>query len=171
MKRKTKTANKSIRLCSQAIVANFQDQNDVKKIQIDMLPTEHKKLVNPINLTSFKDSYEKYYKYFLNSLLCRPISTLSLPIQQDYTDKLFEGVAKILDEEPTLLNVTIFMIINRLNYLLKYSVIFMDKSVSSIVSLMHLVPLQISFKMVIYNQQITFSQATMWIEEQKVYKQ
>jgi hypothetical protein len=39
MKRKTKTANKSIRLCPEAIVANFQDQNDVKKVNIDMLPT------------------------------------------------------------------------------------------------------------------------------------
>jgi hypothetical protein len=124
-----------------------------------MLPTEHKKLVNPINLSSFKDSYEKVYKYFLNSLLCRPISSLSYPIQQEYTDKLFEGVSKILDEEPTLLNVIIFVIynfINRLNYLLKYSVIFMDKSVNSIVSSMLLEHLLTSFKMVILNPQTIF---------------
>ncbi len=38
-KRKIQTTNKSIRLCSQAIVANYQDQNDVKKVLIDMLPT------------------------------------------------------------------------------------------------------------------------------------
>ena len=44
--------NKSIRLCSQAVVANFNDQNEVKKIHIDMLPTQHRRLVKPVNLTS-----------------------------------------------------------------------------------------------------------------------
>lgn len=99
------TGKKSIRLCSEAMVANFQDQNEVKKISIDMLPTEHRRLVNPINLSSSKDSNEKVHKFFLNSLLCRPIASLNFPIQQEYTDKLVEGVSKILDDEPTLLNV------------------------------------------------------------------
>lgn len=31
--------NKSIRICPEAIVANFDDQRDIKKIQIDQLPT------------------------------------------------------------------------------------------------------------------------------------
>ena len=51
-KRKPQTVNKSIRLCSEAIVANYQDQSEVKKVSIDMLPTEHRRLVNPINLSS-----------------------------------------------------------------------------------------------------------------------
>ena len=53
-KRKIQTTNKSIRLCSEAIVANYQDQNEVKKVSIDMLPTEHRRLVNPINLSTSK---------------------------------------------------------------------------------------------------------------------
>ncbi len=81
-KQKVLTTGKSIRLCSEAIVANFQDHNEVKKVSIDMLPTEHRKLVNPINLTSNKEAYEKVVKYFLNLLLCRPIASLSFPIQQ-----------------------------------------------------------------------------------------
>ena len=104
-KRKPQTVNKSIRLCSEAIVANYQDQNEVKKIAIDMLPTEHRRLVNPINLSSGNLAYEKVHKFFLNALLCRPIASLNFPIQQEYTDKLFEGLNKILDDEPTLLNV------------------------------------------------------------------
>lgn len=38
-KQKAPQTGKSIRLCSEAIVANFQDQNEVKKVSIDMLPT------------------------------------------------------------------------------------------------------------------------------------
>ena len=53
-KRKIQTTNKSIRLCSEAIVANYQDQNEVKKVSIDMLPTEHLRLVNPIKLSTNK---------------------------------------------------------------------------------------------------------------------
>ena len=37
-KRDIKT-NKSIRLCPEAVVANFDEQRDIKKIQIDQLPT------------------------------------------------------------------------------------------------------------------------------------
>ena len=106
-KRKPQTVNKSIRLCSEAIVANYQDQNEVKKVAIDMLPTEHRRLVNPINLSSGNLAYEKVHKFFLNALLCRPIASLNFPIQQEYTDKLFEGLNKILDDEPTLLNVIV----------------------------------------------------------------
>jgi hypothetical protein len=51
LKRNIQT-NKSIRLCSEAVVANFNDQNEVKKIHIDMLPTEHRRLVKPVNLSS-----------------------------------------------------------------------------------------------------------------------
>lgn len=104
-KKKPQTTNKSIRLCSEAIVANFQDQNEVKKVLIDMLPTEHRRLVNPISLSTSKEGYEKVHKFFLNSLLCRPIASLNFPVQQEYTDRLFEGIHKILDDEPTLLNV------------------------------------------------------------------
>lgn len=38
-KHKVPQTGKSIRLSSEAIVANFQDHNEVKKVAIDMLPT------------------------------------------------------------------------------------------------------------------------------------
>lgn len=56
-KRDTKTTNKSIRLCPEAVVANFDEQRDIKKIQIDQLPTENRRLISNINLSTSKEHH------------------------------------------------------------------------------------------------------------------
>jgi hypothetical protein len=52
--RRSINTNKSIRLCPEAIVANFNEEQDIKKIHIDMLPTEHRRLVGNTSVGSSK---------------------------------------------------------------------------------------------------------------------
>ena len=47
--------NKSIRLCPEAVVANFNEEQEIKKIHIDMLPTEHRKLVGNTTVGNSKE--------------------------------------------------------------------------------------------------------------------
>ena len=97
-KRDIKTTNKPIRLCHQAVVANFDEQKDIKKIEIDQLPTENRKLIQNINLTSSMQTQEKIYRFFLNNLFCRPTAHIGYPIPSEYIDRLLEGIEKITDE-------------------------------------------------------------------------
>lgn len=55
MIRRNIQTNKSIRLCPEAIVANFNEEQDIKKIHIDMLPTEHKRLVGNTTVGNSKE--------------------------------------------------------------------------------------------------------------------
>lgn len=53
--RRSTRSNRSIRLCPEAVVANFNDDADIKKIHIDMLPTEHRRLVGNTTVTNGKE--------------------------------------------------------------------------------------------------------------------
>lgn len=109
-KRNIQTNHKDIRLCPEAFVANFNEQNDLRKVSIDELPAEHRKLNNP-NLHSFsKDTEtENICKYFFGSLLNKPSPQISYPILGDYADKLLRKLDKVFDSESTLIGVNLFV--------------------------------------------------------------
>lgn len=89
--------NKSIRLCPEAVVANFNEEQDIKKVHIDLLPTEHKKLVGNTSVGAAKDHLEKVHRYFLSALLLRS-QHLAFPIPGDLLERLLEGVERAVDE-------------------------------------------------------------------------
>jgi len=84
--------NKSIRLCPEAVVANFNDEQEIKKIHIDMLPTEHRRLVGNTTVSNSREPLEKIHRFFLNNLFLRPSATITFPIPAEYIDKLLEAV-------------------------------------------------------------------------------
>ena len=71
------------------MVANYNDENDLKKISIDELPAEHRKL-NNANILSFeKDTKnENLCKYFLDALLNKPVPKLTYPASEDNISKM-----------------------------------------------------------------------------------
>ena len=91
--------NRSIRLCHEAIVANYDEENDVKKIKIEELQAEHRKLLDPGASNSFKDNAaETIAKFFMNSLYMRPIPQLAYPLPLEYLEKLIQKMDKVLHE-------------------------------------------------------------------------
>lgn len=86
--RRNINTNKSIRLCPEAIVANFNEEQEIKKIHIDMLPTEHRRLVGNTTVGNPKEHLEKIHRFFLNSLFMRQTIHLTFPISGEYIDKL-----------------------------------------------------------------------------------
>lgn len=103
--RRNINTNKSIRLCPEAIVANFNEEQEIKKIHIDMLPTEHRRLVGNTTVGNPKEHLEKIHRFFLNSLFMRQTIHLTFPISGEYIDKLLEAMEKAVEEEPTLVRV------------------------------------------------------------------
>ena len=72
--------NKSIRLCPEAIVANFNEEQEIKKVNIDILPMEHRKLVGNTGVSNYKEHIEKIHRFFLNNLFLRPNASITYPI-------------------------------------------------------------------------------------------
>ena len=72
--------NKSIRLCPEAIVANFNEEQEIKKVNIDILPMEHRKLVGNSAVSTYKEHIEKIHRFFLNNLFLRPNASITYPI-------------------------------------------------------------------------------------------
>ena len=97
--------NKSIRLCAEAVVANFNEEQEIKKINIDILPMEHRKLVGNTAVGNPKEHVDKIHRFFLNNLFLRPSASVNYPIPGEYINKLLEEVEKILDEEPMFIRV------------------------------------------------------------------
>ena len=97
--------NKSIRLCPEAIVANFNEEQEIKKVNIDILPMEHRKLVGNTAVSNNKEHIEKIHRFFLNNLFLRPNASITYPIPNEYINKLLEEMEKILDEEPMFIRV------------------------------------------------------------------
>ena len=91
--------NRSIRLCPEAIVANFKEQSDVQKISIDELESEPKKLnEQTINHVSRDNAGEVIAKYFLGTLFMKGIPELNYPLPIEYLDKLLIRMEKIFSE-------------------------------------------------------------------------
>lgn len=114
-------------------MANFNEDPDVQKVQIDQLPTEHRRLVGNVSLSNSKENFEKIYRYFLSSLFCRPLAHISFPIAPDYADKLLEHVEKIIEEESSLVRVIAQLF--RCAYRSRYSGTYTGKYTSLTVSL------------------------------------
>jgi len=89
--------NKSIRLCPEAIVANFNEEPDIKKINIDILPMEHRKLTGTTALLNSREHVEKIHRFFLNHLLLKPNASMTYPIPNEYINELLKEIEKILD--------------------------------------------------------------------------
>ena len=109
IKRSIKTTDKPIRLCQEAIVTNYNDQNEMKKINIQELQSEHRKLnesmMNGLSMLRKDPNYEHVARYFLNSLFCQSNPQLLLPVHSDYLDKILTRIEKLVQEETTLLRV------------------------------------------------------------------
>ena len=98
--------NRSIRLCPEAIVANFNEQKDLKKVSIEELPAEHRKLNDPNVNSGSKDSATQLISnFFLNSLFLKPSPQLTYPPSGDNIDKVLQKMVSILNDEETLLRV------------------------------------------------------------------
>lgn len=90
--------NRPIRLCPEVVVANFKEQNDVKKVSIDELESEPKRLTDPTIHSFSRDNIgEVIGKYFLNSLL-KAAPELSYPLPIEYLDKMLLRLEKIFME-------------------------------------------------------------------------
>lgn len=91
--------NSSIRLCPEAVVANFNEEHEIKRLHIDMLPSEHRRLVGNTSVGASKEHVEKIYKFFLGHLFLKSYAALPSPMSSDYVDKLLDYVEKILNDE------------------------------------------------------------------------
>lgn len=87
-------------------MANFNEQRDLKKVSIEELPAEHRKLNDPnINSNSKDSASQVISSFFLNSLFLKPSPQLKFPISGDYIDKMLQKMIAIFSEEETLLRV------------------------------------------------------------------
>lgn len=77
----------------------------MRKVSIDELPAEHRKLnIQSINSFSKDTVTENVCKFFFNALLCKPSPQLPYPIN-DYLEKLLSRLDKIFEDETTLIRV------------------------------------------------------------------
>lgn len=69
----------------------------MKKIKIEELQAEHRKLLDPGTSNSFKDNAaETIAKFFMNSLYLRPLPQLAYPLPLEYLEKLINKMDKVL---------------------------------------------------------------------------
>ena len=74
-------------------------------MHIDMLSSEHRRLIGNTSVGGSKDHLEKIHRFFLSSLFMKPYPTMNYPIPSEYIDKLLDAVDKILNEEETFVKI------------------------------------------------------------------
>ena len=100
-------------------MANYNEDDLIKKVLVDDLPSERRRLVGNVSLGFPREHIEALSEYFVGRLLMRNDIQIKDPPPKQYIDALLAAVEKNFDEEPSLVQVS--MAISRCGTLSRFS--------------------------------------------------
>lgn len=97
------SSTRAIRLCPEVIVASYDEQT-TKKVELDKLHEENRRLKDVPVIQNSKATLEKLYNPFINAFLLKPGT---LAFNTDAINAMLFEVEKVLNEEHSLLRLRV----------------------------------------------------------------